>query len=88
MKTLLDDPFIAARIDAAVAPYVGKLSPDEIAWMREQLAETIARDARAQELCRRARPIDVDESGEIKRDAVGVMIPESASPKRAGEKGG
>ncbi|WP_437280667.1 hypothetical protein WME90_08925 [Sorangium sp. So ce375] len=62
--SLLDDPWIAAQIDAAVAPYVGRLPAHEIAWMREQLAEVLQHDEEAGRLLRRAHPREVDESGE------------------------
>ncbi len=83
MHPLLADPWIAARIDAVVAPYVGRLPPDEVAWMREQLAETLASDATAAELLDRARPAAVEQSGEVRR---GGVIPISAArrSRRAG----
>ena len=67
MHPLLEDPWIAAQIEAAVKPYVGRLPPEEIAWMRDQLAETLAGDDRSARLARRARPAEVDESGEVYR---------------------
>jgi hypothetical protein len=69
MHPLLEDPWIAAQVDAAVAPYVGRLSAEEVAWMRDQLAETLAGDEKAALLLRRARPIQVKESGEVRRDS-------------------
>jgi len=80
MNPLLADPWIAAQIEAAVAPYVGRLSTGEVAWMREQLAETLATDERAALLLHRARPPIVEESGEVRRGAVGPL----ARPKAAG----
>jgi hypothetical protein len=68
MHPLLEDPWIATQVDAAVAPYVGRLPDEEIAWMRDQLAETIASDEKASLLRRRARAVEVDESGEVCRD--------------------
>jgi hypothetical protein len=65
---LLADPWIAAQVDAAVAPYVGRLPAAEVAWMRDQLAETLGSDPRAQKLLRRARPPTVDRSGEVRRE--------------------
>jgi len=89
MNALLDDPWIAAQIDAAVAPYVGKLTPAEIAWMREQLAEALVGDERAARLLCRARPVHVDESGEVRRDAVGAVVRPAGAPARAaGKKAG
>ncbi len=74
-----DDPWLTAQIDAAVAPYRDRLSEGEIAWMREQLAEVLAGDAKAAKLARRARPISVDSSGEVRRDPTGKVLPAEAS---------
>ena len=66
MQGLLADPWIRSQIDAAVAPYVGRLPAEEIAWMREQLAETLASEPQAADLLRRARPrAAVEQSGEV-----------------------
>jgi len=75
MHPLLADPWIAAQVEAAVAPYVGRLPAGELAWMREQLAETLATDERAAHLLKRARPVTVDESGEVRRDSSGGAAP-------------
>jgi hypothetical protein len=87
---LLDDPWVAARIDEAVAPYVGRLSAVEIDWMRDQLAETLASDPAAAKLLQRARPSVIDESGKVEvggapsaPPSVGVNAG-SARPKAAG----
>jgi hypothetical protein len=82
MHPLLDDPWIAAQVEAAVAPYAGRLSAGEIAFLRDQLAETLASDERAQKLARRARPVSVDESGEVRRDA--SVTPISVRKKKTG----
>jgi hypothetical protein len=66
---LLADPWISAQVDAAVAPYVGRLPAREVAWMRDQLAETLASDPRAAKLLHRSRPTIVEESGEVRRGA-------------------
>jgi len=71
---LLADPWIAAQVDAAVAPYRGRLPEEELAWMRDQLAENLATDERAARLLRRARPPVVLESGEVRREG-GAVIP-------------
>ncbi len=66
MQGLLADPWIRAQIDAAVAPYVGRLPAEEIAWMRERLAETLASEPGAADLLKRARPrAVVEQSGEV-----------------------
>lgn len=67
---LLDDPWIAAQVDAALAPYAGRLPARDLAWMREQLAEVLARDEQAARLLRAAHPREADASGE--RVAPGV----------------
>ena len=65
MHVLLDDPWIKARIEAAVAPYRNLVSPDDLAFMRDELAEMLVRDERAARMLRRARPReDIDASGE------------------------
>lgn len=80
-SSLLADPWIAAQIDAAVAPYEGRLPAREIAWMREQLAEVLSRDPRAARLLRGAHPREPDQSGE--RLAPGVVA-EDAPPGAGG----
>jgi hypothetical protein len=65
MHPLLDDPWVQARIDAALAPYRNLVSPDDLAFMRDELAEVLVRDEQAARALRRARPRDdVDASGE------------------------
>jgi len=82
MHPLLEDPWIRARIDAAVAPYRNLVSPDDLAFMRDELAELLVRDERAARTLRRAKPRDdVDASGEA---FVGRADPLSApKPGRA-----
>lgn len=87
MHPLLSDPWIAAHVEAAVAPYVGRLSAGEIAWMREQLAETIASDERAQHLAWRARSVEVNESGEVRRDIGATVTPIDAARRRKNKAG-
>ncbi|WP_437511570.1 hypothetical protein [Sorangium sp. So ce1099] len=70
--SLLDDPWIAAQVDAAVAPYVDRLPAHEVAWMREQLVEVLLHDEEAVRLLRRAHPREVDESGERAFGVVGA----------------
>ena len=81
VHTLLADPWVAAQVDAAVAPYVGRLSAREVAWMRDQLAETLASDGRAAKLVGRTRPITVAQSGEVQR--AGVVVPITAKRSKA-----
>ena len=65
MQLLRSDPWIASQIDEIVAPYVGRLPAADLAWLREQLVETLAADERAAALLKAARPRHVDESGEV-----------------------
>ena len=88
MHPLLADPWIAAQIEAAVAPYVGRLPENEVAWMREQLADTLATDERAVKLAGRARPAQVEQSGEVRRGAGGVVTPISAAKRGKKKKTG
>lgn len=62
---LLDDPFVAARIEAALSPYAKRLSAEELGWMRERLAELLAGDPEARDLLNQAHPRGpIDTSGE------------------------
>lgn len=76
MNPLLTESWVAAQIDAAVAPYRGRLSEAQVEWMREQLAEVLARDESAARLLARALPRQVDESG---------VVPTVGSPRGAAE---
>jgi hypothetical protein len=87
MHPLLEDPWIAARVDAAVAPYVGRLSAGEIAWMRDQLAETLVADEGAARLAHRARPPQVERSGEVRRGGA-EPLPASRAAGRSRAKAG
>jgi hypothetical protein len=60
---------------------VGRLPDDEVAWMREQLADTLANDERAGKLARRARPPQVEQSGEVRRGAGGAVTPIRAAKR-------
>lgn len=80
---LLDDPFVAREIEAALAPYAAALSADELAWMRDQLAEQLEHDADARALLEDAHPRnqDVDESGERARLGATPEAPEEDQQK-------
>ena len=86
MHPLLADPWIAAHVDAAVAPYRGRLPPAEVAWMRDQLAETLSSNERATKLVRRARPTIVAESGEVRRGDEGRVDDEGSLPDESGRR--
>lgn len=85
MHPLLNDPWIKARIDAAVAPYMNLVSRDDLAFMRDELAELLVQDERAARALRRARPReDVDASGEAFVGRGGPM-PATKSGRAVGE---
>jgi hypothetical protein len=56
---------LEAEVDAALAPYAGKLSAADLAWVRERLIEGAAEDEAVTRLLRAALPRDVDQSGEV-----------------------
>jgi len=65
MHPLLDDPWIKARIESAIDPYRNLVSPDDLDFMRDELAELLVRDIHAARTLRRAKPREnVDASGE------------------------
>jgi hypothetical protein len=66
MDSLLSDPWVAAQIERALAPYAGRVSAEELEWMREQLVATLREDEGAAQLLRRAHPRVVEESGEAR----------------------
>lgn len=85
MHIFLEDPWIRARIDAAVAPYRSLVSPDDLAFMREELAELLVRDEQAARTLRRARPRDdVNASGEAFVGRIGGA-PANKSGRAVGE---
>jgi hypothetical protein len=84
---LLDDPFVAAEIERALAPLAAGLSPEELAWSRERLAEMLAEDAELRGLLSAAHPRTVEQSGERLR--LGLVAPateqaEAALPRKPG----
>ncbi len=62
-----EEAFLAAQVEAAVAPYVGKLSPADLSWMRERMLESIREDPDMRMLAQAARPRVADQSGEVFR---------------------
>ncbi len=85
MHPLLTDPWIAARVEAAVAPYVGTVSEERLAWMREQLAETLASDPAAKRALREARRVPKDASSELPIDGEATSALEGRVNGRAGK---
>lgn len=76
--------YAEAEIDAALAPYRGRLADAELAWMRATLAAQLAADPASALLVREAYPREVDESGEIVRGHAGAPMP--AAVARAGRR--
>lgn len=67
MLNLLDDPWVAARVEHALRPYRGRVSEEDLAWMRAELVDMIANEPRAAELLRQAHPRAVESSGDVVR---------------------
>ena len=61
------DTTLDSALDQALAPWVGKLPPDELAWMRAELERTAREHAGMRRLVDAATPRDVDRSGEVVR---------------------
>ena len=79
---LRSDPFVAAEIESAIQPYVGMLPDEDLEWMREQLACTLADDEGASALLSAAHPrSDVDESGTRSRSPGMKKLAEEAEAK-------
>ena len=88
MASPLEDPWVAAQVEAAIAPYAAALGPSALAFMRAQLAETLASDPRARRLMRRAMPLDVDATAELCCDgAEGDAADADSVPGRARKAG-
>lgn len=79
---LLNDPWIRECVDAAIEPYAGSLPPDQIEWMRDQLAETLATDPHASKLLRRAHPRPVETSGAVASDPAAEEAPKELAKKK------
>ncbi len=83
---LLSDPFVAAQIEDAVAPFSSRLDPFDLAWMRDQLALLLQTDGELAALLSGAHPrtghapagVDphgcMDASGE--RGPLGIDVPD------------
>jgi hypothetical protein len=61
--------FLEARVDDAIAPYLGSLPAADLAWMRAQILESVRSDPSMRELARAAAPRNVDSSGMLVRRA-------------------
>ena len=73
---LLSDRFVAAQIDDAVEPFKHRLLPEELEWIRDQLAVLLHRDPEASSLLKGAHPRNLDTSGE--RGPLGIPASEVA----------
>lgn len=80
MHASLRDPWTAAQIEEALAPYVDHLAPSELAWMRDQLAEALVEDPEGRALLQHARPHAIDQSGEVR--CTPFEEPEEAPPAK------
>lgn len=66
------DPWLAAQIDLAIAPFRDHWSPEAVEAFRVEVAATFATHPEAQRLLQDARPTDIDSSGEVR---VGSPLP-------------
>lgn len=81
------DPWLAAQIDLAIAPYRKLWPPEAVEAFRIEMAATFATHPEAQRLLREARPDKTEASGEVR---VGGNLPEAdvARAAKAGRAGG
>jgi len=61
------DATLDDALEDALAPWIGKLPPAELAWMRAELARTAREHEGMRRLVEAATPRDVDRSGEVVR---------------------
>lgn len=61
---LLSDPWVAAKIDAAVAKHGKRWTREQVEHFREQMAWTLATHPKVSALLEIARPSVIDSSGE------------------------
>jgi hypothetical protein len=64
MHPLLRDPRVAAKIEAAIAPYRDRLTPEQIEIFRQKMAWTLATHPAAARLLRAEQQQGIDASGE------------------------
>ena len=80
MHPLLKDPWVAAQIDAATAPYRRLWTEDQLRAFREQMAETLASHPKAARLLRLAHPGIVDQSSEVAIENEDEAAPPAVEP--------
>ncbi len=90
MHPLLAHPWVAAQIDAAVAPYSKLWPPAALEAARDEMAETLLRSSVGIALLRRAGALPMGDSGDIYLDGGRVLrTPPAAtgqsSPRNVGE---
>jgi hypothetical protein len=77
-STYDDDPFLKDLIDDALLPYVSVLTPDELRFLREELADAARFHPVAARLLKAARPDPkVERSGDV------AVEGEQTAPDRA-----
>lgn len=80
-----EDLWMIEQVEAALAPYVDKLPAEDLAWMRQQLLETLRDSDHGRRLVRRARPVEVEHSGEIATSDVETPVVEKKRAARGRE---
>lgn len=83
---LLSDPWVAAKIDAAVQKHGSRWTKEQVEAFREQMAWTLATHPRAVRMLEIARPSVVERSGE--RVTGGAVEPAGDSSHAPGRKAG
>lgn len=89
MHRLLSDPWVAAQIDAAVAPYRGKWTERQIEIFREKAAHMLAEHPDASRLVDRETGAGVYQSGDrlTEKGALAMKQVEEEAARRAGSVG-
>ncbi|MFO0758594.1 MAG: hypothetical protein U0359_19025 [Byssovorax sp.] len=86
LTTALEDPLLKARVDAAIAPYEGRLAPEALAECRRMLTVLLLTDPEAAPLMERIRShFDTNRSGVLTRGEPADLEPPAA--RRVGEQG-
>lgn len=88
MHSLLADPWVAAQIDAAIAPYRELWPPEAVTAFREEMAATLALHPMASRLFHEAAPAEIlGDSGEVSVTG-GTPAALAASGERSAAAGG
>jgi hypothetical protein len=78
---LLEDAWVRDEVERVVAPYAGSLSAENLAWIRDQVADRLATEPSMARLLRRAHPAPVDRSNQI---PTGYGAPKGSVGKKVG----